>query len=140
MKILYLINHAGKAGTEKYVYNLVKRFGGTETECYFAFNEAGQLSEQMDDLGIPCFQVEMKNPFDLKAAKKIAAICKANEIDIIHSHYPRENYIAVLSRLFYPKVSPLFRFETVCANIIKSDIFCVKAKIILKLCIKIANI
>ncbi len=108
MKILYLINHAGKAGTEKYVYNLVKRFGGTETECYFAFNEAGQLSEQMDDLGIPCFQVEMKNPFDLKAAKKIAAICKANEIDIIHSHYPRENYIAVLSRLFYPKAKALY--------------------------------
>lgn len=108
MKILYLINHAGKAGTEKYVYNLVKRFGGTETECFFAFNETGPLAEQMDDLGVPCFQVEMKNPFDLKAAKKIAAICKANEIDIIHSHYPRENYIAVLSRLFYPKAKALY--------------------------------
>lgn len=108
MKILYLINHAGKAGTEKYVYNLVKRFGGTDTECFFAFNETGPLAEQMDDLGIPCFQVEMKNPFDLKAAKKIAAICKANEIDIIHSHYPRENYIAVLSRLFYNKTKALY--------------------------------
>lgn len=108
MRILYLINHAGKAGTEKYVYNLVKRFGGGETECYFAFNEAGLLSEQMDDLGVPCFQVEMKNPFDLAAAKKIAAICRANEIDIIHSHYPRENYIAVLSRLFYPKVKAIY--------------------------------
>ncbi len=108
MRILYLINHAGKAGTEKYVYNLVKRFGGAETECFFAFNETGPLAEQMDDLGIPCFQVEMKNPFDIKAAKKIAEICKANEIDIIHSHYPRENYIAVLSRLFYPKVKALY--------------------------------
>lgn len=108
MKILYLINHAGKAGTEKYVYNLVKRFGGTETECFFAFNEPGLLSEQMDDLGVPCFQVEMKNPFDLTAAKKIAAICRANEIDIIHSHYPRENYIAVLSRLFYPKTRAIY--------------------------------
>lgn len=108
MRILYLINHAGKAGTEKYVYNLVKRFGGTETECFFAFNETGPLADQMDDLGIPCFQVEMKNPFDIKAAKKIAEICKANEIDIIHSHYPRENYIAVLSRLFYPKVKALY--------------------------------
>ncbi len=108
MRVLYLINHAGKAGTEKYVYNLVKRFGGTETECFFAFNETGLLYEQMDDLGIPCFQVEMKNPFDIGAAKKIAAICKANKIDIIHSHYPRENYIAVLSRLFYPKVKAIY--------------------------------
>lgn len=108
MRILYLINHAGKAGTEKYIYNLVKRFGDKETECFFAFNEPGLLSEQMDDLQIPCFQVEMKSPFDLKAAKKIAEICKSNEIDIIHSHYPRENYIAVLSRLFYPKVKALY--------------------------------
>ncbi|MDD6878836.1 MAG: glycosyltransferase family 4 protein [bacterium] len=108
MRILYLINHAGKAGTEKYIYNLVKRFGGKETECYFAFNEPGLLSEQMDDLGVPCFQLEMKNPFDLGAAKKLAAICKANHIDIIHSHYPRENYIAVLSRLFYPRAKALY--------------------------------
>ena len=108
MRILYLINHAGKAGTEKYIYNLVKRFGGTDTECFFVYNEPGLLSEQMDELGVPSFQVEMKNPFDLKAAKKIAQICKTNKIDIIHSHYPRENYIAVLSRLFYPKAKALY--------------------------------
>ena len=52
MRVLYLINHAGKAGTEKYVYNLVKRFGGTETECFFVFNETGPLAEQMEELGI----------------------------------------------------------------------------------------
>ena len=108
MRILYLINHAGKAGTEKYVYNLVKRFKDTETQCFFAFNETGPLAEKMDDLGVPCFQVEMKNPFDLKAAQKIAQICRLNKIDIIHSQYPRENYIAVLSRLFYPKAKALY--------------------------------
>lgn len=108
MRILYLINHAGKAGTEKYIYNLVKRFNGTQTECFFAFNETGLLAEQMDDLGVPCFQLGMKNPFDLGAAKKLAAICRANRIDIIHSHYPRENYIAVLSRLFYPRAKALY--------------------------------
>ena len=108
MRILYLINHAGKAGTEKYIYNLVKRYNGTETECFFAFNETGLLAEQMDDLGVPCFQLDMKNPFDLGAAKRLAKICKANRIDLIHSHYPRENYIAVLSRLFYPKTKALY--------------------------------
>ena len=108
MRILYLINFAGKAGTEKYIYNLVKRFDKTETECFFAFNEGGLLSEQMDDLGVPCFQVEMKSPFDIKAAKRLAAICKANKIDIIHAHYPRENYIAILAHLFYPKAKALY--------------------------------
>ena len=108
MRVLYLINHAGKAGTEKYIYNLVKRFNGNETECFFAFNETGPLAEQMDDAGVPCFQLNMKNPFDLSAAKKLAAVCRANDIDIIHSHYPRENYIAVLSRLFYSKPKALY--------------------------------
>ena len=35
MKVLYLINHAGKAGTEKYVLNLVKAYNNTKCECYF---------------------------------------------------------------------------------------------------------
>ena len=72
LRVLYLINHAGKAGTEKYVYNLVKAYNGTKCECYFAYNEPGLLSEQMEEAGIPSLQLEMKHPFDLKAAKKLA--------------------------------------------------------------------
>ncbi len=108
MRVLYLINHAGKAGTEKYVYNLIKRFNGKETQCFFAFNEAGLLSEQLDDLGIPCFQFEMRKPFDYRAAKKLAEICKAHDIDIIHSQYPRENYISVLSKHYYKKPKTIY--------------------------------
>lgn len=35
IKVLYLINHAGKAGTEKYVYNLVEKYHKKEAECFF---------------------------------------------------------------------------------------------------------
>lgn len=100
MNILYLINHAGRAGTEKYVYNLVKAFNGKKANCHFAYNEEGLLSEQMQELGVPMLKLQMKNPFDLKAAKMLAKYCKENKIDIIHSQYPRENYIAILSKLF----------------------------------------
>ena len=98
MKILYLINHAGKAGTEKYVLNLVKFLRGKGEECYFAYNESGLLAEQMADMGIPSLRIEMKNPFDFKAARKLADFCRENDIDIIHTQYPRENYIALLSK------------------------------------------
>lgn len=101
LKVLYLINHAGKAGTEKYVYNLVKTYNGEDTKCYFAYSEPGLLLEQMQEMGIECFQFEMKHPFDLKAAKKLAAYCRENNIDVIHTQYPRENYIALLSRRYY---------------------------------------
>ncbi|MBR5535019.1 MAG: glycosyltransferase [Clostridia bacterium] len=101
LKVLYLINHAGKAGTEKYVYNLVKTYKEKNTKCYFAYSEGGLLSEQMEEMGIEAFRIEMKNPFDFKAAKRIAGICRENNIDVIHTQYPRENYIALLSRLYY---------------------------------------
>lgn len=101
LKVLYLINHAGKAGTEKYVYNLADTFRKKDTKCYFCYSEPGLLSEQMEEMGIESFKVTMKNPFDIKAAKKIADICRENNIDVIHTQYPRENYIALLSRRFY---------------------------------------
>lgn len=45
----------------------------------------------------------MKSRFDLGAARKIARFCRENGIDIVHTHYLRENYIAMLSKLFYAK-------------------------------------
>lgn len=108
MKILYLINHAGKAGTEKYIYNLVSYFHKKHAECYFAYNEAGLLSEQMAEKGIKSYRLPMKNPFDLKAAKKLAKICCEEGIDIVHTQYPRENYIAILSKLFGSKIKAVY--------------------------------
>ncbi len=104
MKILYLINFAGKAGTEKYVLNLVKAFNKNNDKCFFAYNIDGLLSEQMKELGILSLKLEMKNPFDIKAAKTLSDFCKENKIDIIHTQYPRENFIAILSKIFNPKI------------------------------------
>jgi acetyltransferase-like isoleucine patch superfamily enzyme len=101
LKVLYLINHAGKAGTEKYVYNLVKTYNGNSAKCYFAYSEPGLLSEQMEAMGIESFRFTMRNPFDLKAAKELSLYCRNNNIDVIHTQYPRENYIALLSRRYY---------------------------------------
>ena len=108
LNILYIINHAGKAGTEKYVYNLIKTFNGTKTRCIFAFNEAGLLSEQVESLGVKSYVLPMRNPFDLKAAKQLAKICRENNIDIIHAQYPRENYIAILSKLFRSRAKVVY--------------------------------
>ncbi len=101
LKVLYLINHAGKAGTEKYVYNLVKTYSGKNTKCYFAYAEEGLLSQQMEEMGIESVKIPMKHPFDKKAAKQVAEYCRENNIDVIHTQYPRENYIALLSRKYY---------------------------------------
>ena len=46
MKVLYLLNYAGKAGTERYVETLVRYLNHTRVEAYFAYNEGGLLVER----------------------------------------------------------------------------------------------
>lgn len=108
IKVLYLINYAGKAGTEKYVYNLAKKYHKKKAECFFVYNEEGPLCGQIKDIGITPKQIEMKNPFDFKAAKELAKYCEENDIDVIHAQYPRENYIAILAKRYYKKVKVVY--------------------------------
>ena len=100
---LFLINHAGKAGTERYVCALVEgalRYGYTP---YFAYNESGLLSEQVGALGVKSFQVGMKSPCDLGAVRRIRDICKECSISVVHTNYLRENYIALLTKRLFIK-------------------------------------
>lgn len=102
MNVLYLINYAGKAGTEKYVENLI-RIGNGKINPFFAYNIEGELSQKMKDASIPSLQVDMDKRSMLSAAKKLAEFCRANEIDVIHAQYPRENLVALLSKRHYDK-------------------------------------
>lgn len=98
MKILYLINFAGKAGTEKYVENLVRIFSGDGHECHFAYNIPGKLSKTMSEMKIPSLQLDMGRLSLLSCAKNLASYCTENGIEVIHTQYPRENMAAILSK------------------------------------------
>ena len=108
MNILYLINYAGKAGTEKYVLNLMHILAGQGETCHLAYNVPGQLSETVSSEGFACFRFEMSTKKALSAAKKLAGYCRENQIDVIHAQYPMENVIAILSKLFYRKVKVVY--------------------------------
>lgn len=103
MNTLYLINYAGKAGTEKYVSNLMHILAENGGCPHLAYSLPGTLSENMDKEGFPCVRIDMASKKTLSAAKKLAAYCRDNKIDVIHAQYPRENIIAILSKLFYKK-------------------------------------
>lgn len=85
MKVLYLLNFAGKAGTERYVETLVKYLGGTEIEPYFAYNQGGLLVERLEAMNVPCRQITMNSRFDFKAAKALAELCEEWDIDLVLS-------------------------------------------------------
>lgn len=123
LKVLYLINHAGKAGTETYVQSLVERLNNKQIKAYLAYNEEGLLVERMKALGVETFQIKMRNPFDFRAAWQLSRICKKHGIDIIHAQYLRENYIAMWSRLFYHKVKAMYTSHFILENNLVLRIF-----------------
>lgn len=95
MKVLYLINHAGSGGAERYVENMMG-----QVACGLCFHEAGPLADTARKNGIPTHTLKMTHPLDLFAARRLAVICKTHGYDVIHAQFPRENCIAILSRLF----------------------------------------
>lgn len=108
MNVLYLINYAGKAGTEKYVENLVRLLGAEKIKAFFAYNIEGGLSKKMREAGLGCLQLELNWKNALSSAKKLGDFCRENKIDVIHAQYPRENIIALLSKRYYPSVKVVF--------------------------------
>jgi glycosyltransferase involved in cell wall biosynthesis len=115
INVLYLINHAGKAGTEAYIKSLVDKLSVKPEAAVtdgirplLGYNEDGLLSKQLKDAGISVFKVKMRHPFDIIAAFKLAAYCRKMNVDIIHSQYLRENYIALFSRFFNPHVKVIY--------------------------------
>ncbi len=108
LRVLYLLNHAGKAGTERYVYSLMENLHNKNIKAYFAYNEYGLLVKRVEQLGVKTINVRMKKPWDLLAAKKIKKYCVENSIDIVHTHFQRENFIAMLSKALGSKVKVIY--------------------------------
>ncbi len=108
MKILYLINYAGSGGSERYVELLARYYHGSKAHCGLCYNVDGPLVEKMKALDIPMYQLPMKHIADISAAKKLAQIVKNEGYEVIHAQYPRENYIAILAKIFGCKARIVF--------------------------------
>ena len=116
LNVLYLLNHAGKAGTERYVQTLIERLDGEKIKAFFAYNEEGLLVERLKALGVGTYNIKMRSRFDLIAARELAGLCRRLGINLIHTHYLRENYIAMLSRIFNPGVRVIYTNHFILRN------------------------
>jgi len=115
--VLFLINHAGKAGTERYVGILAENAAGYGMRPFFAYNEPGPLLEKLRESGVTCRRLSMAGPFDLSAARNLARICDELRIAIVHTNYLRENYIAILTKtLFCKRLRVVYTNHFVTAN------------------------
>ena len=98
-KVLHLLNYLGNGGTEVYIYLLAKKLHNKKCKFYIAYSQDGLGRKMFEDMGIELIHLEMKSPFDLYAAKELKRICKELDIDVIHTHFLRENYISIFSKL-----------------------------------------
>ena len=116
-KVLYLLNYAGKAGTERYVETLSRYLSRAGlVEPYFAYHEGGLLVERLEAMGVPCRRIAMRRRFDFRAAKELAALCREWGIDVIHCHYLREHYTALLAKKYAPGLGVVYTNHFVLAN------------------------
>ena len=100
LNILHLINYTGGGGTESYIYSLAEKLHNNKCIFLVCYSEEGPSLNLFEDLGIQTIKLPMNSPYDLKAAKKLAKICKEKSIDVVHTHFLRENYISILSKFF----------------------------------------
>ncbi len=103
-KVLHMLNYLGNGGSEKYIYSLAKRLHGKTCEFFIAYSEDGPGRAVFKELGIRLLPLRMKNPFDIKAALELKKICGSLSIDTVHTHFLRENYIGVISKIIGNKV------------------------------------
>ena len=102
VKVLYLVNYAGKAGIEKYVQNLTRLLPASGGTPYFAYAIPGELSEKLAAAGVPSLRLSLEWKNALSAARTLAAYCREHGIEVIHAQCPRENVIALLARRHLP--------------------------------------
>jgi glycosyltransferase involved in cell wall biosynthesis len=99
LNVLHLINHLGRGGSEKYICLLAKKLHNRLCRFYAAYSEEGGGRELFEKAGIDLLKLEMRNPIDIRAAAGLKALCARLSIDVVHTHFLRENYIAVLSKI-----------------------------------------
>lgn len=116
MNVLYVLNYAGHGGTEKYVELMMERLKPYGVKSYFAWNLDGKLSETIQKENVPHLKFVMRSPLDLIAAFQLATYCKKEKIEVIHTNFLRENYIAVLSKLFYRKPKVIYTNHVMLQN------------------------
>lgn len=115
VNILHMIFTIEKGGAETYLFNILDNIDKNINFFVICDHEGGnhkKLKEKCKNIDI----IKMKSPFDFKAARNIASYCKANNINIIQTHFLRENYIAVLSKIFNPKIKIIWTAHLIAEN------------------------
>lgn len=115
MNILQMIYSIEKGGAETYLFSLLNN-PNEDMNFFVLCNHKGANHEKIINASDNVKIIRMKNLLDINSARKVANYCKENDIEIIQTHFLRENYIAILSKIFNPKIKVVWTTHLILRN------------------------
>ncbi len=103
IRVLHLISGGDTGGAKTHVISLVKGLNqriGTRLITLMA----SDFTEDARALDLPVTLLNQKNRFDLTIVKKLKAILREENINIIHTHGARANFIATFLKKDFPRL------------------------------------
>jgi len=91
IKILQIIWDGTVGGAQNFLYSLLSellKYEELQIEVCFA-KQRGPVAEQIKQLGLPTYCLNMKNGFDLLNAFKLVKLVRQRGYNLIHSHSPQ---------------------------------------------------
>lgn len=95
MKIAHLLHHVGVGGAEKYIENLHFALKTHGHELMLIYDQDGGGLKHFTSSGMKVFRVPMRSVRDVSAWKKIKQLVSEEKATLVHTHFMRENAIAV---------------------------------------------
>ena len=93
MRVLHINAGNEDGGARTYIINLMKGQKLTHTESSLLTFEDGPVAKMARENGLQVAVMPQKQRFDLSILKPLIAYINNNQIDIVHTHGPRANYI-----------------------------------------------
>lgn len=100
MTILHLISGGETGGSKNHLISLLSQF--SSEEIILCVMEEGRLSTDAKKAGIRTEILNQKSRYDLSVVKKLSNLIKKENISLIHTHGPRANLFAYVTRMICP--------------------------------------
>ncbi len=93
MNVLHMISGGDTGGAKTHVFSLMSalpQYCNVKIVCFLK----GDFFDELQNIDVPSELIEQKNRFDLSVLTRLCQICREENIDIIHAHGARANFIA----------------------------------------------
>jgi len=97
LNILHTIETSGPGGAENVLLFLASRLNPERFRSMVVINEPGWLEDRLRDLGLPTVRVQWNKWWDFRLPRALARMVEDEQIDLIHSHLPDQNFYACLA-------------------------------------------